>query len=204
MKIRIIITIVINLLIIHQHSKAFENSLKNNINSLPYIIRLIEKSDITAFKELYAKVASTSQTLARLPHEITTEYITKIVHDAITDGLGLVVELNGQLIGWMLKQRYQIETSRHIFYDGSIGIHPDYQSQGIGTKLISQFLYEVATNHKDILRVEIYAVESNKAYRLYKRLGFETEGILKNAKLYSDGRLESYYLMVWFNPNFGS
>jgi ribosomal protein S18 acetylase RimI-like enzyme len=137
-----------------------------------------------------------------LPHEVTHEYISVIVNAAVNDGLGLVIELEGQLLGWRLKQRYPFATCRHVLYGGSIGVHPDYQGQGFGTKLISQFLHEVATNHKDILRVEIYALESNPAYRLYKRLGFQDEGILKDSKLYADGRLESYYCMVWFNPNF--
>lgn len=175
---------------------------KDSLTSLEYVIRHINESDIAQFQELYYQVASTSQNLALLPHEVTDEYITELVKASIKNGLGLVVDLNGQLIGWMLKRRYDYETSKHVFYGGSIGVHFDYRGKGVGTQMISQFLNEVAMYHKDILRVEIYALESNPAYRLYKRLGFEEEGILKNGKLWPDGRLESYYSMVWFNPNF--
>lgn len=170
-----------------------------------YNIRRITIADIKPLQEVYQSVTQTSTTMALLPHEVTEEYIIDMVTHSINDGLGLVVETNDhQLIGWMIKYRYNFQTSKHVFYGGSIGIHPEYQGQGIGTKLISQFLAEVATNFPDILRVEIYALESNPAYHLYKRLGFVEEGFLKWGKLCTDGTLQSYYFMVWFNPNFKS
>lgn len=167
-----------------------------------YIIRHVQKTDVAQLIKLYKRVAQTAQTIALRPHEVTHGYISKLIDAATLDGLGIVVEYEQQLVGYMLKERYPFETSRHVLYGGSIGIDPDHQGKGVGTQMISHFLSEVAANRPEILRVEIYALESNPAYRLYKRLGFVEEGILKDGKLYSDGRLESYYSMVWFNPNF--
>ena len=174
---------------------------KDNYSQLPYLIRHIEKKDTKQLQECYQAVATASPNLAAHPDEITNEYISDLVA-ASMKGLGLVVELDEQIIGYMLKQKYPYQSCRHILYGGSIGVHPKFQGHGIGTQLISQFLHEVATHYKDILRVEIYALESNPAYRLYQRLGFETEGVIQQGKLYPDGKLESYYSMVWFNPNF--
>jgi len=180
---------------------AFIFISKDNCTQLSYVIRHIQEIDTVQLQECYKAVATKSPNLAAHPDEITNEYISDLV-TASMKGLGLVVEFDGKLIGYMLKQKYPYRSCRHILYGGSIGVHPDFQGHGIGTQLISQFLHEVETHYKDILRVEIYALESNPAYRLYQRLGFETEGIIQKGKLYSDGRLESYYSMVWFNPNF--
>lgn len=134
-------------------------------------IRHIKESDSLQFRQLYQTVAQNTRNFALLPDEVTDEFIAELIHETVTSGLGLLVEFDGQLIGWMLKYRYPYQTLRHIFYGGSIGIHPNFQGQGIGTQLISKFLSEVAEHHKDILRVEIYVLESSPAYRLYKRLG---------------------------------
>lgn len=182
---------------------AFVFISKDNYSQLPYIIRHIKKSDVKQLQECYRAVATASPNLAAHPDELTDEYISDLVA-ASMKGLGLVVEWNEKLVGYMLKQKYPYQSCRHILYGGSIGVHPEFQGQGIGTQLISQFLQEVATNHKDILRVEIYALKSNPAYHLYLRLGFETEGIIRNGKIYPDDRFESYYSMVWFNPNFNT
>ena len=178
-------------------------TLKLNVfTASSYIIRPVQKSDINQIQQTYKAVASTSKNLALRPHEITCEYVSTLVSDIVDYGLGLVVESDGQIIGWMLKQRYHIETSRHVLYSGNISIHPDYQGKGIGSQLIQAFLHEVATNHHDILRVEIFAAESNPAQHLYRRLGFVDEGIFKNAKIDLDGKLKDYYTMTWFNPNY--
>jgi|GEM_PF-158707 len=178
-------------------------TLKLNVfTASSYIIRPVQKSDINQIQQTYKAVASTSKNLALRPHEITYEYVSTLVSDIVDYGLGLVVESDGQIIGWMLKQRYHIETSRHVLYSGNISIHPDYQGKGIGSQLIQAFLHEVATNHHDILRVEIFAAESNPAQHLYRRLGFVDEGIFKNAKIDLDGKLKDYYTMTWFNPNY--
>lgn len=167
-----------------------------------YVIRHVQKSDIDQIQNTYKAVASTSTTLALHPHEITYEYIAQLINDVVDYGVGLVVVYNKMVIGWMLKQRYHLETSKHILYGGNIAIHPDHQNKGLGSKVITTFLQEIATYHHDILRVEIFAAEHNPAYHLYKRLGFVEEGIFKNAKIHPDGTLESYYTMTWFNPNY--
>jgi len=178
-------------------------TLSLNVFTAPsYMIRHVQKSDIHQIQQTYVAVASTSKNLALRPHEITYEYVSTLVHDVVDYGLGLVVECNENIIGWMLKQRYHIETSRHVLYSGNISIHPDYQGKGIGSQLMQAFLHEVTTNHHDILRVEIFVAESNPAQHLYRRLGFVDEGIFKNAKIDDCGKLEDYYTMTWFNPNY--
>jgi ribosomal protein S18 acetylase RimI-like enzyme len=55
-------------------------------------------------------------------------------------------------------------------YLARIELHPDYQSQGIGSRLIQRLLHEAAT-HRQPLILDVLTVNS-RAYRLYQRLGF--------------------------------
>ena len=86
--------------------------------------------------------------------------------------------------------------------DGSILIDPDYQGQGIGSKLILAFLQEIQEKHPDILRVEIIARESNPALKLYEKMGFKKEGRFENRIQGVNGNLEADIPMAWINPNF--
>jgi ribosomal protein S18 acetylase RimI-like enzyme len=158
--------------------------------------------DRNNLKNLYVKVTAISGGLVRSADEVTDEYIDEILNLALEEGLILVVEYDGLLIGSLLKYKLPIKNISHVFDEGSILIDPEYQNKGIGTQLYTAFLEEVKENHHDILRVNLKVRMSNPAIRLYERLGFQKEGELKNMVRGKDGNLESVIIMTWFNPNF--
>lgn len=70
-----------------------------------------------------------------------------------------------------------------------IYIHQDFHGVGLGTEMISKLL--AVARHKGLHRIGLEVVENNEAaVRLYKKFGFEIEGVLKDAYFGTD---EKYY-----------
>lgn len=67
----------------------------------------------------------------------------------------------------------------HILNEGSISnivVHPDYQRQGIASALMHKAIKYVKTNRLTRLTLEV-RVSNTPAVALYKRFGFECDGI---------------------------
>ena len=67
-------------------------------------------------------------------------------------------------------------------HSGSIGImiHKDYQNKGVGTALMEAII-DVADNWLMLVRIDLTVFEDNeRAIHLYKKFGFEKEGINVN------------------------
>lgn len=165
-------------------------------------IRIAKESDIDQLYDLYHNVASVPNTIALFPEEITKTRIADLLRLGIDEGLALVVESKGIIIGSMIKYPYNFKECCHALQGGSILVHTAYQGCGIGTRLIKSFLQEVLLNMPHILRVELWVRDNNPAKRLYERLGFVIEGHQPFLKLYPNGTLGDYYTMAWFNPSF--
>ncbi|MOA16500.1 Spermidine N(1)-acetyltransferase [compost metagenome] len=79
---------------------------------------------------------------------------------------------------------------------------PEWQGKGVGRHLFSALIEDVEENHSNILRIELFARESNdKAIRFYEKLGFTIEGKFVNRVMGVNG-LEADIAMAWFNHNY--
>ncbi len=75
--------------------------------------------------------------------------------------------------------------NHRLRHSASIGImvHKEYQHKGVGTKLMEALL-DVADNWLMLVRVELTVFTDNEgAIALYKKCGFEIEGIKKSAAI---------------------
>ena len=74
------------------------------------------------------------------------------------------------------------------------GVHPDYQGQGIATKLLDTLLKYA--KRKGFKRMEAEcAVENVASWKLAKKYGFKIEGTKKKALLTDDGRYIDTYVV---------
>ncbi|MGE0010173.1 MAG: GNAT family N-acetyltransferase [Candidatus Babeliales bacterium] len=169
---------------------------------MQYVIRNVDYSDKENLMALYKRVTALPGGLIRTPSEVTDGYIDDLLKNGINQGLCLVVDCNGLLIGAMTKYKLGPQNFAHVFSGGSILVDPAYQGIGVGTHLITTFLEQIKEQYHDILRVEIVVRESNPAISLYKRLGFIEEGRLEKRSHTKTGSLEADIQMVWFNPNY--
>jgi putative acetyltransferase len=66
----------------------------------------------------------------------------------------------------------------HIAYLGGLAIHPDFSGKGHGRQMIREILAHA--KQQGLLRIELSTATINqKAIRLYEKMGFEKEGILR-------------------------
>ncbi|MFW6027126.1 MAG: GNAT family N-acetyltransferase, partial [Candidatus Woesearchaeota archaeon] len=73
-------------------------------------------------------------------------------------------------------------------------VHPDYQGNGIATKLVNLALDDA--KKKGFKRAEAeFAVENIASYKLVLKCGFEIEGTKKKAILTDDNRLIDTYIV---------
>lgn len=105
----------------------------------------------------------------------------------------LIAEQNdGQLVGYLVVIGGNAKRVRHSAYL-VIGILKEFTGRGIGTNLF-QKLEEWSIAH-NILRLELTVVIQNEpGVSLYKKMGFEVEGIKRNSLVIEDTFFDQYYM----------
>ena len=168
-------------------------------------IRRALVSDKTTLYSLYKEVARNSGGIARLEEEITDQYIESLLESASKDVLMLLglEEETEEVIAEIHAFKYGIRIFDHILTHLTLVVHPDFQGQGVGKRLLSSLLVEVQKNRPDIARIELESRASNqKSIGLYQSTGFVQEGKMRNKTRNKDGSFEDSVLMAWTNPEF--
>lgn len=98
----------------------------------------------------------------------------------IKDGQAQLVVLDGErVVGWCDILSSSRASQRHIGVLGT-GLLPDYRDQGIGRKLLTETMKQAWG--LGLTRIELSVnAENLNAVALYKKLGFETEGVKRRA-----------------------
>lgn len=165
------------------------------INGFHYYIRSAKEEDAEELSEARLQIDGETENLDREPGEgfLSKESFIKIIaEDSKTDNhLFLVAETKGKLAGFCRCEGSPFKRLSHKVEFG-ICILKDYWGYKIGRN----FLEEVtlwADSH-NITKITLNVLETNeKAIQLYKKFGFEIEGLLRKDKLLSDG---NYYNTV--------
>ena len=98
----------------------------------------------------------------------------------------------GEVVGWCDVTPKPRPIYAHVGVLG-MGLLPQFRHQGLGTQLIRQALE--AARAFGFWRVELEVRQNNEsAIALYKKMGFTTEGFLRNA-CKVDGEYENLILM---------
>lgn len=163
-------------------------------------------SDHERIKALYKKVAATSGGIAREESEITDDYIQSFLKKSIEHGLIIVAdhpEDESQVIAEIHGYSPAINIFQHVLSNVTIVVEPDFQGKKIGRTIFTIFQEEIALNHHNIGRVELFTRESNtKALAFYQSIGFRIEGRFEMRIKNLDGSYEADIPMAWQNPNF--
>jgi ribosomal protein S18 acetylase RimI-like enzyme len=163
-------------------------------------VRRGTREDAPAIQALYQAVAVTPGGIARLPAEVTTEYVNDFVAQSVERGILIVAEFpdSKRLAGEIHAYRSELHVFRHVMGDLTIAVHPDAQGQGVGRRMFRQLLDEVVAHHPDVTRVELITQEGNaRALHLYESLGFRREGRLEGRIRTRDGGVEADIPMAW-------
>jgi RimJ/RimL family protein N-acetyltransferase len=74
-----------------------------------------------------------------------------------------------------------------------VGILQEFWGKGIGTKLFEQL--EEWARHQQIHRIELTVMVHNEsAVALYKKMGFEIEGLKKHSLLVREEYVDEFYM----------
>ncbi len=166
-------------------------------------IRLTGAEDYSQLISLYKEVAAKSGGIIRIDDEINFDYVNMFIENSLRQGLSLVAEVNSRIVAEIHAYTPGIYAFQHMLSDLTIVVHPEFQNQGIGKKLFSEFLRIVQEDFAHILRIELYVREENKPIvEFYESLGFINEGRQKNKILNRANELETPLHMAWFNPSF--
>ncbi len=138
---------------------------------------------------LHRAVAEDPNGIARMPDEITEEYIASLLAISPPNGLQWVVESEtGELIGEIHGSKYGLRIFEHVLGNLTIVVHPDWQGKGIGKALFTRFLSEVQHRFPEVRRIELEARATNEAsLGLYRSLDFVQEGVYQNKTRNRDG-----------------
>jgi L-phenylalanine/L-methionine N-acetyltransferase len=112
-----------------------------------------------------------------LYEQMDAESFKPVFEKLIASDILYVFEDNNEQVG-MFKLIPQTYRSAHVAYLGSFAIDPTFTGKGLGTKMLITII-ELA-KQTGIKRIELSAgVQNKNAIALYKKCGFENEGILR-------------------------
>lgn len=167
-------------------------------------VRRAVLSDARAIFDLYIRVAHEAPGhLFREEDEVTLDYIHNELHNGFHRGLGIVIELDDCIIGYLNAYTSEAFCSAHVLTQASMMVDPAWQERGIGGILLEAYLQEVRATMPHIYRFELLPHQSNqRAIDFYEHHGFfrESEAVAKIRT--AEGTFESEITLVWFNPNF--
>ncbi len=89
-----------------------------------------------------------------------------------------VFEQDDKVVAVVIIKRHKRRCA-HVVELGTLGVHPDYQSKGIGHHFIQAILDDLSQD-ESIRKVQLTVESDNeKALAFYEKLGFEQEGVFK-------------------------
>lgn len=135
------------------------------------MIRIAGADDQDRIVALYRAVAAVPDGLARTPEEVTEAYVGAFMQRAAQDGIELVHEEEGVVLGEIHASRVGIASLAHLLTDLTIAVSPAAQGRGVGRGLFAALLREVTLNMPHIARVELFARASNVRARVNNARG---------------------------------
>ncbi len=174
---------------------------KFTINGLQYIIRHAVLTDAKQLSSLRVQIDGETENLDREAGEAFIDpkgFEQLIISDTeMINNLFLVAEVQDQIIGFSRCEGNQLKRLSHKVEFG-VCVLKEFWGYGIGKNLLKRSISWADAN--DLHKMNLSVLETNeKAIKLYKKLGFEVEGVLKNDKVLSDGKFYNTILMGRFN-----
>jgi ribosomal protein S18 acetylase RimI-like enzyme len=166
-------------------------------------IRAAREEDAPALGAGAREIARIPGRLAPRPDEIDDEAIRGKIRrlGAGGQGLYLVAEDGGRLVGHALLERHALAVISHVAAL-SLAVHEGSQRRGIGRKLMNELL-RWARASPDVEKIELHVRSGNHgALALYQSLGFAEEGRkTRRLKLGPGDYLDDVYMALWVGPD---
>ena len=153
-------------------------------------IRAANSEDYQDIYEVYTCPGVVRETL-QLPY-VSLDQRKDWLSNISPDQYMLVAEVDGKVVGSIGIRRGK-DRLAHVAEIG-MGVHDDYQNRGIGTELM-QAILDMTDNWLNIRRVELDVYTDNlRAVHLYKKFGFEIEGVRRDFAFRDGEYVDAYYM----------
>ncbi|MCA1038381.1 GNAT family N-acetyltransferase [Bacillus infantis] len=162
-----------------------------------FSIREAKIEDAKSLSDLRVKIDGETENMDRESGENFIDekgFERVIVNDSKQQNhLFLVAEAEGKLVGFSRCEGSNLRRTSHKVEFG-VCVLKDYWGNGIGKQLLIDSIRWA--EGAEIKKITLQVLETNKnAIQLYKRYGFEIEGVLRKDKLLSDGKYYSTVVM---------
>lgn len=173
------------------------DSQEFHVNGLTYTIRSAVESDAKDLSELRFQIDGETENLDREKGEgfIDEAGFKKLIHtDTVSSrNLVLVAVTDNRIVAFSRCEGIYLKRFSHKVEFG-VAVLKEFWGYGIGKNLLRESVAWADSN--GIKKVTLNVLETNeRAIGLYKKLGFEIEGVLKQDKILSDGNYYNTILM---------
>ncbi|MBY3618762.1 GNAT family N-acetyltransferase [Acinetobacter sp. CUI P1] len=170
------------------------------VKEIQYTIRSAITTDAMALSELRVQIDSETENLDREPGEAFIDEIgfQQLIQSDSEEprNLFLVAVVEDRIVGFSRCEGNPLKRFAHKVEFG-VCVLQDYWGYGIGNNFLKESIAWSDAN--GIQKITLNVLETNdKAVKLYQKLGFEIEGILKNNKILSDGKFYNTIMMGRF------
>jgi ribosomal protein S18 acetylase RimI-like enzyme len=91
----------------------------------------------------------------------------------------LVAELDGRVVGWgKIEHPTPLPASDHVWHVTGLAVDPGHEGRGVGRALVEALVEAACSRGGRRVTLRVFA-PNERAQRLYKRCGFEVEGVLR-------------------------
>jgi len=174
---------------------------KFEVNGMLYTIRSASIADAQELSALRVQIDGETENMDREPGEafIDVPGFERIIQTDTESprNLFLVAVAHNRIVGFSRCEGVNLKRFSHKLEFG-VCVLKEFWGYGIGKNLLKQSIKWA--DAAGIKKMTLSVVETNeKAIDLYKRLGFEIEGILKNDRILADGNYYNAIIMGRFN-----
>jgi putative acetyltransferase len=107
--------------------------------------------------------------------------------------LWIVSEAENKVVGLIILSMHNNPRKKHVGYI-TIMVNSDYHGMGIGSKLMTT-ITDIADNKLRLKRLELSVfIENERAIKLYKKFGFNIEGVAKMSALRNGIYSDEYHM----------
>ncbi|HDR7686906.1 GNAT family N-acetyltransferase [Bacillus toyonensis] len=175
-----------------------------HINGLTYTIRSAAEKDADQLSKIRVQIDGETENMDRDAGEgfIDDLGFQKIIKtdSEETKNLFLVAEVHNRIVGFSRCEGSNFKRLSHKVEFG-VCILKEFWGYRMGKSLLQQSIKWADENA--VNKISLQVLETNeKAIHLYKKLGFEVEGILKNDKRLLDGKYYNTVVMGRFTDTF--
>jgi ribosomal protein S18 acetylase RimI-like enzyme len=108
----------------------------------------------------------------------------------------LVAEVDGRVIGWgKIQHPTTLPASTHVWHVTGLAVDPEFEGRGAGHALMEALIAEARTRGGRRMTLRVFSA-NERARRLYERLGFELEGVLRSEFRVGEGEFVDDLLMA--------